>query len=234
VTSDGFPDDKRRLLVLSVGTHKVQRPLSPVEVCDYLLEWQSTGETLPSIASKLQLKDAAMLKKFLRLEHLATDLRPLVDWSTSESGLSFSTAAEIASMPSQSDQIELGKAVVTHKLSKVEVQSVLQRINRGNVPVAMAVEEMIRLRPRITQRYVYIGRLRADLAEKLKGSLHSERDGLLRAAVIQMLKGYEAFGARLGAERWTLVGGKDLEDKLARIGNRLEPDLNDAIASVIK
>jgi hypothetical protein len=230
--SDGFPDSKRRELILSVGTHRAKRYLSPSEVCEYLLEWLNCGATLSSIATQLHLKRPDMLKRFLKLESLAEELRPLVDWGSPDNGLSFSTAALIASERS-SDQLELGKAIIANRLNRREMESILQRARRGQVPLKVAVEEIVRLRPRVEERYVYIGRLRSDVSERLQGLSHKERDDLLKRAINEMLGGECLCTARLSLSRWTLVGDKAFGNRLAAVGKSLDPRINDALAQLL-
>ena len=59
------PEDKRDL-ILSVGIHKTERPLSPIEVAELLEKLISSGTTKKEISKEILL-DSTMISRFLRL-----------------------------------------------------------------------------------------------------------------------------------------------------------------------
>ena len=48
-------------LILSVGTHKSKRPLSPVEVAEFMQKSLDAGEKRTEIATRLYLEDSSII-----------------------------------------------------------------------------------------------------------------------------------------------------------------------------
>ena len=84
-----------RNLILSVGTHKGKRPLSPVEVAEGFQKAEKSGMTDQELADLVQLRYPTMIGRFKRLLNLSPDLRHLVDWGSSSSTISFTAASEV-------------------------------------------------------------------------------------------------------------------------------------------
>ena len=69
----GLSSAEVRQLILSVGTHKSERPLSPVEVAQLMQKAVKAGENRKEIAARLLLEDSSIIGRFIRLLQLPPD-----------------------------------------------------------------------------------------------------------------------------------------------------------------
>src|SRR5690242_10876220 len=94
-----------RGLILSVGTHRAERPLSPLEVGILIRKATLRGSDLKEIAEVTQLEGTTQLSRFMTLLKLPQDTHHLVDWGKSAGGgVGFTTAFEIARLDSADDK----------------------------------------------------------------------------------------------------------------------------------
>ena len=70
-------------LILSVGTHRAERPLSPLEVGVLVRKATQRGTDLKDIAEATQLEGTTQLSRFTKLLELPTDTHYLIDWGKS-------------------------------------------------------------------------------------------------------------------------------------------------------
>ncbi len=77
---DTLTNEERRQLLLSVGTHRGQRPLSPFEVAELFARAISKGATLAECAAAASLEGTTWVSRFLRLLKLPSTVTHLVDW----------------------------------------------------------------------------------------------------------------------------------------------------------
>ena len=103
------PENKRDL-ILSVGIHKKERPLSPVEVAELLQKLINSGTTKKEISQEIVL-DLTMISRFLRLLNLAPEIQHLIGWG-GQSRISFSTASEIARLKTSAEHKFLAKSTL--------------------------------------------------------------------------------------------------------------------------
>jgi len=64
-------DALKQRLIMSVGTHRRSRPLSPTEVSEGLMALEAEGMSAGDIARMLQLEGTSMLGRFSRLRKLS-------------------------------------------------------------------------------------------------------------------------------------------------------------------
>ena len=121
----------QRNLVLSVGTHRGERPLSPIEAGMAIDQEIRQGTSPAELARDLLLRDTTMLPKFRRLLQLAPGVRHLVDWGGSLATVSMSTAAEISRLIEPGDHQLLADAVLTNRLTRIEVQQIVELSLKG-------------------------------------------------------------------------------------------------------
>ena len=67
-----------RQLILSVGTHRSDRPLSPIEVAKLMRRALDMGETRKTLAGRLLLDDSSIIGRFMRLLSLPVQVQHLV------------------------------------------------------------------------------------------------------------------------------------------------------------
>lgn len=220
----GISKSDLRDLILSVGTHRRQRRLSPIEAAELFHIEKAGGKTNQQLADMVLLKDTTMVNRFLSLLELSPELRHLVDWGQSDSTISFTAAAELSHLEF-SDQECLAEAVLKYSLTKSEVIQIVQIRKRSRKDIETCIREVLRLRPQIVRKYVFIGAIFEEkIASCLKRLKQCERDGLLKKVVGEMLYDIEWSG-RLGWKRFSLVGAEGLAKQL----RTLEPDFEHVI-----
>src|SRR5262245_60099145 len=96
--------EERKRLLLSVGTHRRERYLSPVEVAHLFQKATRGGDTLADLAAAVQLDGTSWVARFITLLKLTPDVQHMVDWGKSGSTLAFTSAVELARLPDVDDQ----------------------------------------------------------------------------------------------------------------------------------
>jgi hypothetical protein len=148
--------EERIDLIMSVGVHKKERRVSPIEVAELIIKSEKE-QSLAEIAQEIHLKSDGMLRKFKALKKLPQELQALVNWNAPDGFLSFSTAFEITRLENLVDVEFISKAALENSLTKEEVQAIIQRAQRGNVSVQIALDEILKLRPIVERQYLFVG-----------------------------------------------------------------------------
>lgn len=196
-----------RLLILSVGTHKSTRPLSPVEVGKYVQRALDAGETRATVAEKLLLDDTTVIGRFVRLPSLPPQVQQLVGWGADPATVSFTSASDVARLKSASAKIVLAKAALENQLNKSEILEVVQISERSNRSIESCIEAVLNQRPIVERRHVIIGELQSDsLNETLKHMSESQRNNLLLSALARYGLNTSILGAKLGDGYFLFVG----------------------------
>ena len=228
---DALSQQERQRLLLSVGTHRGQRPLSPVEVASLFTKVMTTGGSLSDCARAASLEGTTIVSRFLRLLKLPAAVWHLVGWGSVPGTLGFSSGAEIARLDDDAEEQALVDGVLTNRLSGSEVRQVVQLRKRSKRPLQDCLNEVVGLRPRIEKRYVYVGAVTdAALKVSLAAITQQERDTLLGSVVGAVLGAKGVALTRLGTDRFTLVGTADFGEAMNRKKETLEREINDALA----
>lgn len=157
---ESLTPEERLDLIMSVGVHVKRRRASPMHLAQ-LIKKAMTVESLEAIAKHVNLQDTTILRKLLSLNLLPDEVQDLVHWGRSDVGISFSVAAEIARSENESNKRVLAHAAIEHRLSKSEVQAIVQRTKRSDCTLEESVGEILKLRPAIDRQYLYVGQLEA-------------------------------------------------------------------------
>ncbi len=225
--ADQLPVELRRKLILSVGTHRSERPLSPVEVAEALEMQIASGTTARDIAEALHLENTTMIGRFRRLLRLSPAIRHLVTWGQSPSSISLTVASELARLDSADTQQQVVDAALENGLKSSEVRQVVQILQRSDQSTSEAIQSVLKLRPQVTRRHVMVG---AVLSSALKSSLtdmtQAERDSLLARSIRKHQPDLPSFSGRLATERFTLVGGEELAAALKTLSDGFESVVN--------
>ena len=150
------PQERQRLL-LSVGTHRGKRSLSPVEVANLFAKIIAGGGSLSDCAHAARLEGTTIVSRFLRLLTLPESVRHLVDWGSGPGMIGFSAGSELARLDDDIEKEEVVQGVLTYHLSGSEVREIVQMTMRSKRSVEECLKEVIDIRPRIEKRYVYVG-----------------------------------------------------------------------------
>ena len=216
---DGISTQEQQALILSVGTHRVNRPFSPLEVAHVLRKAIDHWGGVRSCSETLGI-GSTQIRTFLRLLDLTPEIQHLADWRGSQNAsVSFSSLAELARLRPD-DQVQATKAVLRHRMTWKEVVGLVQILERSGRSAADAIEDVLKLRPQIETRHLFVGSIGADETRYAIDCLpQSERDKLM-ARTLQALVGadYQATG-RLGPSHFTILSLHDMSSFLG-----LEPD----------
>ncbi len=197
---EGLTDSEREDLILSVGTHRRTRRLTPIGVARLLEKATWAGVPQDELAGELGLASGAMCGRFQKLLQLPEELQLMVDWGGSGT-LSMSQAHEIGRLREDDKMLALAACVIENGLTSQETKQVVQRILRGKVDVAVAVDEIVRMRPVVERLAVVDLRFRGKL-EQLQGS---ERSGILQE-LLREASVDDYTSCKLGVSRCLAVG----------------------------
>ena len=218
------PENKRDLII-SVGVHRKERPLSPVEVAELLQNLLNLGTTKKEISKELVL-DSTNISRFLRLLNLAPEIQHLIGWG-GPSRISFSTASEIARLKTSEEHEFLVKGTLEHKLSKNEVIQIIQVRNKFGKPIAECVEEILEMRPRITRQYLFIGAVKSsEMRQRLSKMSQEERNVLFEKAIRANYSNLPYREGLLGIKGFSLIGDENLDQALSQFITDFEKTIN--------
>ena len=211
------------------GTHKKGRPLSPVEVGNLVQRALTAGSTLSDCARQVRI-DKTGLARFLRLLKLPEDLQHLVDWGSGRGILGFSCAAELVRIKDPDDVRSVANAILENSLNGKETRQVVQLLERSGRSVSKIIAEVLRMRPVVERRYVFIGSITDEILVSILEHLSQrERDVLLEAGITKL--GLVGVSGRLGPKRFTLVGSDEFGTSISKIGtDYLEERLSEEVA----
>ena len=228
----GLTEQERRDLILSVGTHRRDRRLSPLEVAVLVERLRSSGMTRKQCADALGL-GASQVGVFLGLLDLAEDVQHLADWrGTRNATIPFSTLAELARL-NKRDQIIATHRVLKYGLTWKEVVQVVQIANRSDKNIEQCVEDVIKLRPTTTIHHVFVGAItRLNLSAVLEAIPQADRDKRLERVLRSIIGPGLEFKSRLGARDFTILTDQDLCGLLGVEPDEFEELVNSSLADV--
>ena len=224
--------EEHQALLRSVGTHRGDRVLSPLEVGRLLTKAIATGTTRKECADSLHLGQT-QVANFIKLLSLAQDIQHLADWgSSTDASISFSSLAEIARLR-EPDQIEATNAILQHQLTWKEVRQLVQLADRSKKAMGQCIDEVLRLRPQLEIRHLFVGAVTAkSLRQYLSTLLQRERNKLMESAM-ETLLGHEGLvSGRLGAHNFTILSSQDLSTLVGLEPDEIEGTVNEAIERV--
>lgn len=222
-----LPTELRRRLILSVGTHRSKRPLSPVEVAEAIELLIGFGSTSREIAADLQFADPSMVANFRRLLRLSPSIRHLVAWGKSSSSIPFSVAYTVARLNSAEAQQQVVYAALENGLTYNEALQLVQILERSQQSLPEAIESVLRLRPQVTRRQVFVGAVLSPVVRSaLTRMTQGERDSFLHKAVQNHQPNLPSFSGRLATERFTLVGDDYLAVAMKALPDGFESAVN--------
>ena len=194
-------------LILSVGTHRSERPLSPVEVAKFMQRALDAGEKRAEIAGRLHLEDSTIIGHFTRLLSLPAQVQQLVGWGSDPATVSFTAAAIIARLQYPQEQSILTKATLENQFRKSEIIQVVQIWQRSKNPIENCIKAVLDQRPIVEKRHLIIGELQSEkLKEELQQISQLERNNLLQSTLERYVPDIPSLGCKLGDVHFLLVG----------------------------
>lgn len=222
----------RLRMSVGYGAHRRGRPLSPVEVGRLIRKSLDEGASLVDCAKAIQLDGTGHIGRFLRILDLPKDLLHLVDWGAGREFIGFTAAVELAKAADAADQKVVANAILSDGLSSKEVREVLQLLKRSCRSVERCVEDVLKMRPRVERRYVFLGTVDDNCQSLLERMSQTARNSVLEAAMERL----ELTGARgrLGTRFFTLVGDESFNSSMARVGRgRIEDGVRSYITEIV-
>lgn len=224
----GLTASERRDLILSVGTHRGTRRLSPLEVAELLGKAVAHGSSRRDCSAALGV-GTSQIATFLKLLALTPQVRHLAGWGgASLASVPFSSLAELGRL-SPPEQISAAEAILEEQLTWKEVIEVIQIADRARKGVTECVADVVRRRPSIEKRHVLVGRVESDTERRLRELNQGERDDLLRDALASIVDPDCPFDARLGFEAFTVVTSEDILWPLRMDADQFEEVVNTRI-----
>jgi len=220
-------------LKLSVGTHKKNRRLSPLQVTSYLQKLRDAGATIDQISREIILGPSTIYK-FLRLNYLPDEFRNKICWGYEKNRLSFMKAALVISYAlNTKEQIILLNNILEYEIKRKEVQQIVELKSRSKIDINNAIEEVIHDRVKEIKRNMMIGYVNDDVK-----SLLYEDENINNEKFNDILKNslplVEIFSAKLDSDRFTILtdefGQKQIEIKAIKE----KTDFSNYIMNLIK
>ena len=222
-------------LILSVGTHRSERPLVPIEVAKLIQKALNAGEKRKEIADRLYLNDSTILGRFTRLLSLPSQIQHLIGWGSDPTTLSFTAASGIARLESTQEHIILAKAALENQFNKSEIIEVVQIRQRSKNPIQSCIETVLNQRPVIQRRHVIIGELQSEkLKDELKQASQLERDNMLQSALEQYVPNATPLGAKLGDGYFFLIGDDEFHRVIMSLSDGFEKSITEYLILVLR
>jgi hypothetical protein len=218
--------NEKKDLILSVGSHRVERRLSPVEVAVLIQKALDGGWSRQEVADLLGV-GLSQVAEFVRLLRLRPELREIGGWGVrshaAEDTIPFSSLAQLSGLP-EGDQGQAARAVLQYRLTWQEVVQLVQLKRRSGKSIEACIQDAVRLRPEIEVRHVYMGSIDgASLREWLGKMSQLERDSLMALTLNEMeLVDVNVSGARLGVSSFVLLSKVDLAQAVGMSPDELE------------
>ena len=229
----GLSPEEEKELILSVGTHRSGRRLSPLEVAQFFGRMTTHGASLKDCADLVQFEGTTMVSRFLRLLELEPDIQHLVDWGQSGSTVAFTAATELSKLD-RSEQRPAVREILENGLKSQEVKQLVQLRRRSGKSLDVCAEEIVRLRPQIERRHVIIGAVTdPEVKSALESVLQTERDRYLLEVIRSVFGLRSGFACRLGVDRFTVTADEITGDRILA-HEEFEQEINSGLKERIK
>lgn len=228
----GLTREDYRDLVLSVGTHRKSRRLSPLEVAQLLAKALAAGATKRDCATALGLGQT-QVSTFLKLLDLAADIQHLADWRGGKNAsIPFSILAELARLVPQ-DQAQAVDSVLRYGLTWKEVVQLVQVSQRSGKAIGKCITDVLNLRPEVVTRHLFVGAIKSEqLEHHIRDIDQSERDRLFTRVLNRLVGSDYSAKGRLGAGKFTILSDHDLSRLLGVDPDELENTINEILESL--
>ena len=130
----------------------------------------------------------------------------------------------------QPDQIEAASAILKHQLGWKEVVQLVQMADRSAKPMAQCIDEVLKLRPQVETRHLFVGAIISEsLRQHLETLMQRERDKLFEDALETLLGRNDLVSGRLGDNNFTILSSQDLPKLFGLKANELEKAVNSVV-----
>ena len=230
----GLSQTELQSLILSVGTHRGRRRLSPMEVAALLRQAMEAGTSRQAVSDSLNISEI-QVARFIRLFDLEPELRDLADWGRGNTAtIPFSSLLEITRL-SPSQQIEVAASALAHKFTKVEFRQISQISERSGWQIAECIANVMERRPQVQRQFVLIGSIQqGELQEFLQTQLQNTRDCFLKGALAKLGQPSQAIQGRLGSKTFTVLAKEDIVSLLDMDPDAIEAFVNEHLNLLVR
>ena len=221
-------------LILSVGTHRGRRHLSPMEVAALLRQAVESGASRQALSHALRISEI-QISRFIKLFNLDPQVRDLADWGAgSATTISFSSLLEIARLdPSQ--QIEVARSALAHRLTKAECRQISQIAQRSGRHITDCIADVVERRPRVQAQFVLIGSIQqTELQMHLEIKPQDVRDCLLKSILTKLGQPLQDTRFRLGSRTFTILASQDISSLLGTAPDKIEAFVNQQLNHLVQ
>lgn len=216
--------ESQRDLILSLGTHRTRRRLSPVEVACLIDKVYRKGASFQEIAQLVNFGSTSTLREIHRLLALSPDIQHLVGWGKpTASTLPMKSAQQIARLSLWSDQLAATEATLLHKLTSEETRQLVEMKVRSLEPIDDCIHAVLRLRPTVERRHLFLGAVTSSrVCQHLETLTQIERDEVFEAAVKHCFGKWPHWSGKLGTSRFAIMGGPDFAEAIDKLPSGFE------------
>ena len=227
----GLTSTELRDLTLSVGTHRSDRRLSPLEVAQLIDKMLRSEPSREKCSQRLGIS-RTQISSFLKILVLDSRIRHLADWRRStNASIPFSTLSEIARLDFQ-EQVELAEAILRHELRWKEVVQIVQIRERSREVLDVCIDRVLALRKSVEIQHLFVGRITSSFdGSHLRTLSQAERDESLQRVLNRLLGAQYRRRSRLSEENFTIVSDHDLPRLLGLTPDELEEAINFSLTS---
>lgn len=225
----GLSQAELQSLILSVGTHRGLRRLSPMEVAVMLRRADEAGTSRKALSDTLKISEI-QVSRFIRLFDLEPELRDLADWGRGNTAtISFSSLLEIARLD-RCQQMAVATSALAHKLTRAEFRQISQIAQRSGRCINECIADVIGRRTRVSKQFVLIGSIQqVTLQEHLESQLQNTRDCLLQGILDELHQPSQAIRGRLGSKTFTIQANQDIARTLGLDPDEIEGFVNERL-----
>jgi hypothetical protein len=201
----GLSEQEFKRLLLSVGTHRSERVLTPCEVGFLFQKAINNGATLHDCAKAVLLEGSTWISRFLRTLKLDRSVRHLVGWGQSDGSVAFTSATEVARLNKREHEAVF-TSILESNLSSKEVRELVQIRLRSGRAIQECIAEVIALRPQVVRQHVFVGAIKSpELKAKLRSKTQMERDEIFKSIVLRRSAPLARCIVKLGVDNFALI-----------------------------
>ena len=228
----GLTTSEYQSLILSVGTHRNDRLLSPMEVAFLLAKSMAAGNSRKGCSEALGL-GTSQLGTFLNLSKLDSRVQHLAGWrGTTDATIAFSSLSQLVVLSSD-DQLDVAQSILRHRITRKETEQVIQIHKRSGKQIADCISDVLQLRPQVETRHVLFGAITSEEAKEQFASLtQKDRDRLMKQTLALVLPDGYSIDSHLSGGSFTIVSNHDLPGLLGIAADRFEEMVNYKLAEL--
>lgn len=226
----GLTEEEQKNLLLSVGTHRGKRVLTPCEVAFLFQKAINHGATLQDCAKAALLDGTTWISRFLRTLKLDKSVRHLVGWGQIAGSVSFTSATEVARLD-KSEQGQVFKSIIENMLSSKEIRELVQIRLRSNRPIQECIDEVVSLRTQTVRQHMFVGSIASPtLKLKLREQTQSKRDAILRDIVLSKSAALTKSAFKLGIDNFAVI----TDDKGSEVFQKVLPNFEEQLNALLE